>query len=278
MDEKIRERFRDYFDYADEVVRECSSIEEKTFEPERRNAILLYHYAKAINLLHAVLNLCLKGFAREAIVVSRSLFNLFINLKWLTSGYSPSRFEWFADFEIVAKKNQLDTLFVHREIPVEEWKKLRKEIEEELDYFKTKYGYVKDNETRLNKLKKWSPQISEMMKSLCEVKRTEEGTGGMCFLREYALTYQRLSQTEHTDPYSVHEYLSGAEGEGVTVKLGASEDYIPTVMADSIRYLLNVRQICSEELEICYRTHLHGSQFANGKSDGNPIAFIEKVI
>ena len=70
----------------------------------------------------------------------------------------------------------------------------------------------------------------------------------MCFLKEYGLTYQRLSQTEHTDPYSVHEYLSGAEGEKVTVKLGASEDFIPTVMTDSIRYLLNVRKICSAEL------------------------------
>ena len=62
-------------------------------------------------------------------------------------------------------------------------------------------------------------------------------------LSDYHNTYERLSQTEHTDPRSVREYLKDDDGEALTHgDVGPSTEYAPLVMIDSIRYFLNVKR------------------------------------
>ena len=76
----------------------------------------------------------------------------------------------------------------------------------------------------------WHPGIQEMAK---DVDR----------LSDYHLTYRRLSQTEHTDPASVPEYLKDEDGGALMHgDVGPSTEYSPLVMVDSIRYFLNVKR------------------------------------
>ena len=76
----------------------------------------------------------------------------------------------------------------------------------------------------------WHPGIQEMAKD-----------GNL--LSDYHLTYRRLSQTEHTDPESVREYLRDDNGEALMHGyVGPSTEYAPLVMIDSIRYFLNVKR------------------------------------
>ena len=77
---------------------------------------------------------------------------------------------------------------------------------------------------------KWHPRIQDMAKDVD-------------LLRDYHLTYKRLSQTEHTDPESVREYLKDDDG-GTLMHgdVGPSTEYAPLVMIDSIRYFLNVKR------------------------------------
>ena len=76
---------------------------------------------------------------------------------------------------------------------------------------------------------KWHPGIREMAKDVN-------------LLEDYHLTYSRLSQTEHTDPESVTEYLKD-EGDALMYgDVGPSTKYAPVVMIDSIRYFLNVKR------------------------------------
>ena len=62
-------------------------------------------------------------------------------------------------------------------------------------------------------------------------------------LNDYHITYRRLSQTEHTDPESVREYLKNDDGEALMHgDVGPSTEYVPLVMTDSIRYFLSVKR------------------------------------
>ena len=77
---------------------------------------------------------------------------------------------------------------------------------------------------------KWHPGIQAMAK---DVKLSSD----------YHITYRRLSQTEHTDPESVREYLKeGERREIVHGDVGPSTEYAPLVMWDSIRYFLNIKR------------------------------------
>ena len=83
----------------------------------------------------------------------------------------------------------------------------------------------------------WHPGIQEMAKDVD-------------LLDEYYLTYRRLSQTEHTDPESVGEYLK-KNGDNTRVRgdVGPSTKYVLVVMMDTIRYFLNVKRDAAPFLE-----------------------------
>ncbi len=70
-------------------------------------------------------------------------------------------------------------------------------------------------------------------------------------LREYHITYARLSQTDHTDPASVMEYLEDRESENLmTAVVGPTTEYSLLVMIDSIRYFLNIKRDAARFLRI----------------------------
>ena len=108
---ELDDQYGDLFSFALRVVVENRIHAEKWRYKKNKNGVVLYHFAKAVNLLDATRRLCHDGFAREAIATSRSLFNLFINLRWLTKPeVSSQRLEKFINHEATSKANNAMTL------------------------------------------------------------------------------------------------------------------------------------------------------------------------
>ena len=76
----LDDQYGDLFSFALHVVVENRIHADRWRDKESGTDVVLYHFAKAINLLDATRRLCHDGFAREAIATSRSLFNLFISV------------------------------------------------------------------------------------------------------------------------------------------------------------------------------------------------------
>ena len=120
---ELDNQYGDFFSFALRVVVENQAHADRWRDKENETGVVLYHFAKAVNLLDATRRLCHDGFAREAIATSRSLFNLFINLRWLTKpGVSSQRLQRFADHEKMSKANNARTLIKWKEDLTEEQK------------------------------------------------------------------------------------------------------------------------------------------------------------
>ena len=106
---ELEDQYGDIFKFASRVVERNRAQANRWRDKENEAVPVLYHFAKSVNLLDATSRLCHDGFAREAIATSRSLFNLFINLRWLTKpGVSSKRLEKFTDHEMTSKANKCD--------------------------------------------------------------------------------------------------------------------------------------------------------------------------
>ena len=225
---ELDDRYGDLFSFASRVVMENRIHADRWRDKEIKTSVVLYHFAKVVNLLDATRRLCYDGFAREAITTSRSLFNLFINLRWLTKPeVSSQRLERFINHEATSRANNAETLIKWDKNITEEQKRQQCALIREISPIAKELGI---NEGRNGMYPNWHPRIQDMAKDV-----------GL--LRDYHLTYKRLSQTEHTDPESVREYLKDDDGGALMHgDVGPSTEYAPLVMIDSIRYFLNVKR------------------------------------
>ena len=224
---ELDNRYGDLFRFALDVVKKNQAHADRWRGKENETGVVLYHFAKAVNLLDATRRLCHDGFAREAIATSRSLFNLFINLRWLTKqGETSQRLQKFINHEMMSKaNNMMRELEWKKDLTEKQRRELRVRIREIRPIAKS-LGIKSKNGMYRN----WHPGIKQMAKDVN-------------LLSDYHNTYERLSQTEHTDPRSVREYLKDDDGGSLTHgDVGPSTEYAPLVMIDSIRYFLNVKR------------------------------------
>ena len=228
---ELDNQYGDYFSFALRVVVKNQAHADRWRDKENETGVVLYHFAKAVNLLDATRRLCHDGFAREAIATSRSLFNLFINLRWLTKpGVSSQRLQRFADHEKMSKANNAKTLIERKEDLTEEQKQKLGARHRKLSAQIRKIRPDAEPQGKGGMYPNWHPGIQEMAKDVD-------------LLSDYHNTYKRLSQTEHTDPESVREYLKEDNGGALMHgDVGPSTEYAPLVIIDSIRYFLNVKR------------------------------------
>ncbi len=225
---ELDDRYGDLFSFASRVVVKNQAHADRWRDKENETGVVLYHFAKAVNLLDATRRLCHDGFAREAIATSRSLFNLFINLRWLTKpGETSQRLKRFTDHEKTSKANNAMTLIKWDKNITEEQKQQHCDLIRRIRPIAKSLGIDKG---RNGMYSNWHPGIQEMAKDVD-------------LLSDYHITYKRLSQTEHTDPESVREYLKDDDSKALMHgDVGPSTEYAPLVMIDSIRYFLNVKR------------------------------------
>ena len=179
-------------------------------------------------LLEATYTLSAHGLSTEAMVILRSLLNLFINLKWLTSTEVVQRFQRFADFEVVFKKLAMQTVIDDGDI----WDEIKDENltvhDQAFESVKKKYGLTK-KEDFFN----WSGKSIFKMAS----------EKGVDLAKEYRVIYGRLSSIEHTGPESVRHYLDNSEKGTTVIKAGPRDENIDLVLITALEYYFHVKAI-----------------------------------
>lgn len=227
-DHYLLEKYGDLFDFAQKAIEEDAEFLIGHNANSVQRQVTLLHFVRASYLLEAIYALVTQGLAREAMVILRSLLNLFINIKWLNTGDTKKRFERFADFEVVFKKLALREIVAHGDI----WDQIKNE---NIDVHDKDFQSVK-NKYNLQKSKdffNWSGKSIFKMAS-------EEGVD---MEKQYRIIYGMLSAIEHTGPGSIGHYLDHSQ-KGITqIKAGPRDENIDLVLITALEYYFHLKAI-----------------------------------
>jgi hypothetical protein len=226
--EVLYNKYQDLFDFAKDTVGKSLNVVTGQNVNTLEKLVTLLHFARASYLLDAISKLCLEGLATEAMVILRSLLNLHINIKWLTTGNSKTRFERYADFEVIYRKLAIDEVIKHGDI----WDEIKNDDftihDKDFERIKKKY-----------KLKKRKDFFNWSGKSIFQMAKEKD----VNLEKEYKIIYGRLSSLEHTGPESVRDYLDDSERGKTKIKARPRDENIDLVLLTSLEYYFNVKAI-----------------------------------
>ncbi len=221
------------FEFSKDTVNKSLDVVAGQNADTLEKQVILFHFVRASYLFEASNKLCLEGFATEAMIILRSLLNLYINIKWLTSGDSENRFERFCDFETVSKKLAIDNVIEFGDID-EEFKDDDFTVHDD-DFKKVKEKY---NLKNLRDFYNWSGKSIYQMAADVDLEK------------EYKNIYGKLSSTEHTGPDSVRDYLDDSENGRTIIKKGPRDEKIDLVILTALGYYFKVKVILHNTFEI----------------------------
>lgn len=222
FDKVLEQTYQDLFSFTENAVKNSRNF----LVGERPNTVgkkvTLFHFARAVYLLDAIYRLCKQGFATEAMVILRSLLNLYINIKWLSTSNSSERFTRFVDFGAVYEALAIDRLAERRGLSANFHPR------QDFEVVKKKYGLKKTRD-----FFSWSQKsIRQMAK---EVKLDHE----------YDVVYSQLSAVEHTGLETAASYVENPEGK-IVLKAGPRDDNIRLVLLTALKYYFFVEGITRE--------------------------------
>jgi hypothetical protein len=219
FDKKLEQRYQDLFGFTEKTVKKSRNFLVGEKPDTLGKKITLFHFARAAYLLDAIYRLCNQGFATEAMVILRSLLNLYINIKWLTSSNTAERLERFVDFGAVYEALALDRLAERRGL------KANFHPHREFELVKKKYGLK-----RRSDFFRWSGKsIKQMAKDVN-------------LDSEYDGVYSHLSAIEHTGPESAADYVEHPQGK-ILIKAGPRDNNIRLVLLTALKYYFFVEGI-----------------------------------
>ena len=226
--EVLYRKYQDLFDFAKSTIDESLSFVVGESANTLEKQATLFHFARAAYLLDAIYRLSAQGLATEAMVILRSLLNLYINIKWLTTGDTKKRFERFADFEVVFKKLAMDEIIQQGDI----WDEIKNDDltihDKEFERIKKKYN-----------LKKRKDFFNWSGKSIYKMANAK----GVNLGKEYKIIYGKLSSIEHTGPDSVRSYLDNPVPKITAIKAASRDENIDLVLITALEYYFSVKAI-----------------------------------
>ena len=231
----IARKYSDLLDFAKTAIDEGPRFLAGQNANTTATQVTLLHVVRAGYLLEAIYNLCVQGLATEAMVILRSLLNLYINLKWMTSTDVARRFQRYADFEIIFNKLAMKTIIDHGDI----WDDIK---DDELTIYDAGFESIKKKYC----LKKrqdffnWSGKSIFMMAS----------EKGVDLEKEYRIVYGRLSSIEHTGPDSVRQYLDDSERGFTKINAGPRDENIDLVLLTALSYYFDVKAIAHNVFDL----------------------------
>jgi hypothetical protein len=224
--EKLKLAYQELFEFTEATVKKSRKFLSGERPDTLGKRITLIHFARAVYLLEAMSRLCNQGFATEAQVLLRSLLNLYINIKWLTTGNTLERMERYADFGFVYEILALDRLVARRGLQA------NYHPHPEFERVKEKYKLKKERDFFY-----WSGKTIKQM--AIEVN----------LVGEYEVVYSRLSAIEHTGPVSAASYVEHREGK-ILIKAGPREDNIRLALLTGLNYYFFVEGVTRETFGI----------------------------
>jgi hypothetical protein len=174
--------------------------------------------AKAAKTHEAILLLATNGYGEDAIILTRSLFNLAVVISWIFKGPSQ-RLDAYAAYDVVSKAKlgrkivaSQSTATIIPEV-YELYQNRRSEWEDGERDFKDQY---------YSKRPGWSGKSIEEMAN-------EVGLGGT-----YATFYTLASDIEHSNPASISNYLHDQPDGSKYVSAMQSENWVVEALFESI--------------------------------------------
>jgi len=269
---KFYNQFRVYFDINEELVKLIDNIfQENTIKhnnnPLRGTAIFLI--TKAIKTNAATWHLSADGYGEDAGLLVRSLFNLVINLYYISSEGSEDRARRFIAHHAFARGENLQTLKKWPEFSNNSGKigRVENKILNEAKRVCSKYKFKPK--------KSWSGKsILEMAKSI----DSQSPSKNNAMEKNYDILYNYLSDFEHSNIMASGSYLK-ADKKGWYPQINPSDNLLKENLATSTGFLLMVLDKFCDIFDLEYKTPLEDilKKLQKIGKDKNVVAFPEEV-
>jgi len=184
----------------------------------KKDVFFLFAVAKSKKTLEAVSLLCQKGFGEDAVILSRSILELYFSLKYILSVGDDSLAERFFEYDWVVRKEMYDKNQPNFNSNMDD-KKIQ-EIIKQYNRVQKKYNF--------DFKKGWSDiNTYEMAKRF--------GFKGV-----YDTWYKISCTLSHPNPRSTNEYFKGENKKELTLSIGPSNNLVNESLLSSVFVCLEI--------------------------------------
>ena len=203
-------------------------------EADHFSKVIIVTLAKNLHRLQSIRLLCKKGLAKDALPLIRSMFEELVDLKYMAA--DKSRVQNYIDYD-THTRYKLGKILEQYGGEGVDWPRLKKrnpELEREWKKIEHRYTY-KSKDGKNRPFPRWTrDSVRQLSESV--------GLGSM-----YGYLYGHISNYAHSNPMSADEFVQGKEGDNVVVEVGASEAFVPQVLATSSGMYLDMLRVANEE-------------------------------
>ncbi|MBU1033945.1 helix-turn-helix domain-containing protein [Patescibacteria group bacterium] len=211
----IKNRFKLLLSYNYELRTIIDGYMDKPFSVDsEKRAVAQMFLGKSYKTHDAAITLCEKGFGEDAAIITRSLFENFINLKYILSVEDDGLATRYMEFDFVLQKTMLD-------------------------YFQKKPNLLKILEERESRPKPDDTDIKTINKKSKEVikkhnfdirtgwsgKTIKKMASSVGRLEQWETIYRLQCQLSHPSPRGMNGYFSKDE-DGLVMDVGRNENYV----------------------------------------------------
>lgn len=202
--------------------------------------LTLYLISRFAQRTQAIETLCRAGFAKDAIILLRTMFEDLITFKYIQK--DRNRIKDLIDFDIHERLNGINIILENTLLDEKKKRKLTKKRE----ILKIEWDKVKPRFTAKNGhvFSRWS---GKSLKEMCEDPEDK---------KNYIYAYNYFSKYVHLSLLPDHEYILGREGNNVVVQTGPSDQLVTQVIHTLIIFLLQFLNVLNIEYTLSSDTEL----------------------
>ncbi|MCK9439170.1 MAG: DUF5677 domain-containing protein [Patescibacteria group bacterium] len=188
-------------------------------EPKhKKDAFFLFAVAKSKKTLEAISLLCQKGFGEDAVILSRSVLELYFSLKYILSVGDDSLAERFFEYDWVVRKEMYDKNQLNFNLNMDH--KVIQEIIKQYNRVQRKYNF--------DPKKGWS--------DISTYKMAEKfGLKGV-----YNTWYKISCMLSHPNPRSTNEYFKEGNKKELTLSISPSNNLVNESLLSSVFVCLEI--------------------------------------
>lgn len=201
-------------------------------ENEDFSKTIIYFLARAFQRLQSIEVLCKKGFATDAIALSRALFEDLVNLKYMHK--NKARVKDFVDYDRY-ERFYLGKILLAGDKPIDRPRMEKRQVELEKEWEEVKDRFTKNGRPYT----RWSGKSLEAM---CE--------GDQELSDQHFFAYQYFSKYVHPSLLNANDYILGKDGDTVVTQIGTADRLVPEVLDTSCHFFLQILDVVNDEYSI----------------------------
>ncbi len=206
-------------------------------EADHFSKVIIVFLAKNLHRLQSIRLLCRRGLAKDALPLTRSMFEELVDMKYMAA--DKSRVQNYIDYD-THTRYKLGKMLEQYGSEGIDWPRLKKrneQLEKEWKKIEHRYTY-KSGDGKTRAFPRWT---RENVRQLSEA----VGLGSM-----YGYLYGHMSNYGHSNPMAADEFVQGKQGDNVVVEVGASEAFVPQVLATASGMYLDMLRVANEERQM----------------------------